>query len=197
MGEASSLVCSIDSGAKWRQAPSTPHSIDSSKRALSRQSSKLELPCERAAPSLLRDCARRCPRAQRCEGGVRTALRRHALAAAESAMMSRPSTDARPPAWAESVLRLLLPSRNRDSVSGDLLEEYRDVVLLSRGVLRAKSACASAREFRHGDKRWSCIDRLDEGGCHVRTSLARHAGVQPSRRGGPADAISFRRDRSG
>ena len=53
-------------------------------------------------------------------------------------MMSRPSTDARPPAWAESALRLLLPPRNRDSVSGDLLEEYRDVVLPSRGVLRAK-----------------------------------------------------------
>ena len=53
-------------------------------------------------------------------------------------MMSRPSTDARPPAWAESVLRLLLPPRNRDSVSGDLLEEYRDVVVPSRGVLRAK-----------------------------------------------------------
>ena len=53
-------------------------------------------------------------------------------------MTLRPANDARPPAWAESMLRLLLPPRNRDSVSGDLLEEYREVVLPSRGMLRAK-----------------------------------------------------------
>jgi hypothetical protein len=33
-----------------------------------------------------------------------------------------------PPAWAESVLRLFLTSEHRDSVSGDLLEEYRERV---------------------------------------------------------------------
>jgi hypothetical protein len=44
----------------------------------------------------------------------------------------------RPPAWAESVLRALLEPRNRDSVSGDLLEEYCEVVLPARGERRAK-----------------------------------------------------------
>lgn len=53
-------------------------------------------------------------------------------------MMSLPPNDARPPVWAESILRLLLPPRNRESVSGDLLEEYRDVVVPTRGVLRAQ-----------------------------------------------------------
>ncbi len=40
---------------------------------------------------------------------------------------------ARPPRWAESVLRLLLPFEHRDSVSGDLLEEYRDAIVPARG----------------------------------------------------------------
>lgn len=31
-----------------------------------------------------------------------------------------------PPAWAEAVLRTVLAAAHRDSVSGDLLEEYRD-----------------------------------------------------------------------
>jgi hypothetical protein len=43
----------------------------------------------------------------------------------------------RPPVWAEAALRCLLPVRNRDTVSGDLLEEYRDVVVPGRGVVRA------------------------------------------------------------
>ena len=45
--------------------------------------------------------------------------------------------DARPPRWAEAVLRFFLPSRDRDSVTGDLLEEYREVILPSRGRWRA------------------------------------------------------------
>ena len=43
----------------------------------------------------------------------------------------------RPPAWAESVLRALLPPRDRDTVTGDLLEEYVEVALPSRGSWRA------------------------------------------------------------
>jgi len=42
-----------------------------------------------------------------------------------------------PPAWAEQVLRRLLKPEDRDSVSGDLLEEYRVSVVPSRGRIRA------------------------------------------------------------
>jgi len=48
-----------------------------------------------------------------------------------------PRREKHPPAWADSVLRALLPSRSQDTVTGDLLEEYIEVVLPSRGVLRA------------------------------------------------------------
>ena len=40
--------------------------------------------------------------------------------------------------WADFVLRLLLSRRNRDAVSGDLLEAYREDILPSRGPLRAR-----------------------------------------------------------
>lgn len=50
--------------------------------------------------------------------------------------MTTPST-ARPPAWAEATLRLLLKPADRESVTGDLLEEYRDSVLPERGRRRA------------------------------------------------------------
>ncbi len=43
----------------------------------------------------------------------------------------------KPPRWAEAWLRLLLPARDRETVSGDLLEEYRDTVRPARGRLRA------------------------------------------------------------
>jgi hypothetical protein len=43
----------------------------------------------------------------------------------------RPST--RPPRWAEALLRLLLKPEDRESVSGDLLEEYRQSILPERG----------------------------------------------------------------
>ena len=43
-----------------------------------------------------------------------------------------------PPIWAEWLLRALLESRSRDPVSGDLLEEFREVLLPTRGRLRAR-----------------------------------------------------------
>jgi len=45
-----------------------------------------------------------------------------------------------PPDWAERVLQAFLPSRAFESVSGDLLEEYRETVFPARG--------------RHGADRW-------------------------------------------
>jgi len=38
-----------------------------------------------------------------------------------------------PPAWADALLRLLLPPAARESVSGDLLEEFREVIVPARG----------------------------------------------------------------
>ena len=35
--------------------------------------------------------------------------------------------------WADAILRLLIRRRDRDTISGDLLEEYRDHVLPTRG----------------------------------------------------------------
>lgn len=40
--------------------------------------------------------------------------------------------------WADLVLRLLLRDRDRETISGDLLEEYHEVVLPNRGALRAR-----------------------------------------------------------
>jgi hypothetical protein len=54
----------------------------------------------------------------------------------DALMLPSPHSEG-PPAWAESLLRALLAPRNRDTVSGDLLEEYREVVLPARGHLRA------------------------------------------------------------
>jgi hypothetical protein len=42
-----------------------------------------------------------------------------------------------PPRWADTMLRLLLKPADRDAVSGDLLEEYRDSVRPTRGRRRA------------------------------------------------------------
>ena len=42
-------------------------------------------------------------------------------------------SEARPPQWAEGLLRLLLKPEDRESVSGDLLEEYRQSILPERG----------------------------------------------------------------
>jgi hypothetical protein len=43
-----------------------------------------------------------------------------------------------PPRWAELVLRGLLRPRDRDTVSGDLLEEYREVAVPVLGLGRAR-----------------------------------------------------------
>jgi hypothetical protein len=43
------------------------------------------------------------------------------------------SADATPPSWAETILRVVLKRTDFDSVSGDLLEEYREVVYPARG----------------------------------------------------------------
>ena len=43
------------------------------------------------------------------------------------------STSATPPRWAETLLRLVLERGEFDSVSGDLLEEYRESIHPVRG----------------------------------------------------------------
>ena len=43
------------------------------------------------------------------------------------------TTDPAPPEWAERVLQAFLRSRAFESVSGDLLEEYRDTIFPARG----------------------------------------------------------------
>lgn len=40
--------------------------------------------------------------------------------------------------WADVLLRLLLDARDRDTISGDLLEEYREEVMKTRGPLAAR-----------------------------------------------------------
>ena len=47
------------------------------------------------------------------------------------------STRATPPGWAEALLRLVLKPGDFDSVSGDLLEEYRESIHPARGPRRA------------------------------------------------------------
>src|ERR1700680_5115401 len=49
----------------------------------------------------------------------------------------RMSIDATPPGWAEALLRAFLAPVDSDSVSGDLLEEYRERVHPTRGRRRA------------------------------------------------------------
>src|SRR5262245_27194604 len=50
--------------------------------------------------------------------------------------MNAPVVD-RPPRWAEWLLRAMLTARDRDTIPGDLLEEYREVILPARGRFRA------------------------------------------------------------
>ena len=47
------------------------------------------------------------------------------------------STTATPPRWAESLLRAFLKADDFESISGDLLEQYRDSIYPGRGELRA------------------------------------------------------------
>jgi hypothetical protein len=51
---------------------------------------------------------------------------------------SEPAVYPNPPASAERLLRCLLETRNRDTITGDLLEEYRENVLPARGAVRAR-----------------------------------------------------------
>jgi len=46
-------------------------------------------------------------------------------------------TDPSPPRWAEALLRAVLEPRDRDTISGDLLEEYREVAFPALGSTRA------------------------------------------------------------
>lgn len=48
--------------------------------------------------------------------------------------MKTAHSDARPPRWAEAILRLLLKPEDRESVSGDLLEEYRETIVPALGL---------------------------------------------------------------
>ena len=47
--------------------------------------------------------------------------------------MKADHSGARPPQWAETLLRLLLPPKDRETVSGDLLEEYRETIIPTLG----------------------------------------------------------------
>ena len=58
-----------------------------------------------------------------------------ALLAAEGACMN--NNDSNPPRWAEAVLRSLLRPSDRESIPGDLLEEYREVRQPALGTFRA------------------------------------------------------------
>jgi hypothetical protein len=51
----------------------------------------------------------------------------------EMERMKTVHSDARPPRWAEAILRLLLKPEDRESVSGDLLEEYRETIVPALG----------------------------------------------------------------
>ena len=57
------------------------------------------------------------------------------MAGRESEMerMKTAHSDARPPRWAEALLRVLLRDEDRESISGDLLEEYREAILPALG----------------------------------------------------------------
>ena len=46
--------------------------------------------------------------------------------------MTESITDVKPPEWCEFVLWLFLKAEDRDSVMGDLLEEYRETILAGR-----------------------------------------------------------------
>jgi len=47
--------------------------------------------------------------------------------------MNTVHSNARPPRWAEAILRSLLKPGDRESVSGDLLEEYRETIVPALG----------------------------------------------------------------
>lgn len=47
--------------------------------------------------------------------------------------MTQSGVSNRPPRWAERLVQFLVKPRDRDTIAGDLLEEYREVVLPTRG----------------------------------------------------------------
>src|SRR3974390_2061956 len=49
-------------------------------------------------------------------------------------MNKPPTMDNNPPRWLQCLLLLVLQRRDRQTVSGDLLEEYREVVFPTRGA---------------------------------------------------------------
>jgi hypothetical protein len=53
-------------------------------------------------------------------------------------MMTRTPLEGTPPRWAERLLDVFLEPRDRETIAGDLLEEYREVVLPTRGRFRAQ-----------------------------------------------------------
>ena len=48
--------------------------------------------------------------------------------------MKTNDSNAQPPRWAEALLRLLLRPEDRETISGDLLEEYRDTIVPTLGL---------------------------------------------------------------
>lgn len=89
----------------------------------------------RTSASLLSVAAIRRSRAQRRASCRGFHLGRTAVAP-ERASMKRElhaAEQVRPPDWAESTLRLCLDVKDHESVTGDLLEEYREVVQPARG----------------------------------------------------------------
>ena len=60
------------------------------------------------------------------------------MAAERQDVMTSSPTDEHPPRWAERLLLIVLPRRDRETIPGDLLEEFREVVLPSRGRIGAR-----------------------------------------------------------
>jgi hypothetical protein len=56
-----------------------------------------------------------------------------AYSESEMERMKTSHSNAQPPRWAEAILRLTLRPKDRDSVSGDLLEEYRETIVPAIG----------------------------------------------------------------
>jgi hypothetical protein len=48
-------------------------------------------------------------------------------------------TNTNPPRWSELALHVILKRRDRESIAGDLLEEYREEILPSRGPVRGQA----------------------------------------------------------
>jgi len=59
------------------------------------------------------------------------------MAAERKRVTGYDSTSSHPPRWAENLLRFVLRERDRETIPGDLLEEYREVVLPGQGRFRA------------------------------------------------------------